>query len=174
MILERSELIRCTSCNKDARPRSVPTSSAPGIALATLLALFGPHAGAAPGNALPPAQALNEAESSYADLVDAKGVLDAIDSGLFAEYGGRNRREWDARLRSSRERLATALSGIPAARLSASDARVLTVLQHKLESFAPHAETKQAGRCADRQRKDLSRDALSAALTACFTEIANS
>jgi Peptidase family M3 len=117
---------------------------------------------------------LNEAESSYADLVDAKGVLDAIDSGLFAEYGGRNRREWDARLRSSRERLATALSGIPAARLSASDARVLTVLQHKLESFPPHAETKQAGRCADRQRKDLSRDALSAALTACFTEIANS
>lgn len=149
--------------------RRIFTACAQALAL---LALFTPCV-AGQAKASDAGRALTEAESIYSDLVDARGVIDAIDSGLFVQYGGRNRSEWEAKLRVSRKHLATALAGIPAARLSEPDARVLALLRRKLETFSPHEEKTQSLRCADAQRKDLSRDALSAALTACFTEIAN-
>lgn len=127
--------------------------------------------------ACPHVQAADEtlaaAESTYADLVDAKGVVDAIDAGSIVEYRGQDRRAWDAKLAASRERLGTQLAAIPESRLSQGDARVLAVLRSKLETFAPHADDTQNLRCSDAQSKELMRDALSTSLNACFTEIAN-
>ena len=113
------------------------------------------------------------AELHYADLVDARGVIDAIDSGHLVEFRGKDRSEWDAELRSSYDRLVTALPDISASRLSRDDARALATLHRKLETLRPAADEPQDLRCADARRKDLASDALSTALTACFTEIAN-
>jgi Peptidase family M3 len=115
------------------------------------------------------------AESVYADLVDAQGVVGAIDAGLFAEYRGRDEREWEAEVRRRQKELAAVLARIPETHSTGSDARVLGILRSKLDSFteAP-AETGSPNlRCKDAQRKDLQRAALSAMLTACFTEIGN-
>ena len=116
------------------------------------------------------------AESIYAELVDAQGVAGAIDSGLFAEYRGKNQREWEAEVRTRRHQLAAALTRIAGTGASETDARVLGILKSKLE-----AATQEAGantnsprlRCADAKQRDLPRADLSAALDACFTEIAN-
>ena len=118
---------------------------------------------------------MTAAESIYADLVDTQGVVGAIDSGLFVRYRGKDRREWDAELQALRKRLAASLAGISETGSTKADARALAILRDKRDALRPEASQKDANdlRCTDAQRKDLPRDALSAALTSCFTEIAN-
>jgi hypothetical protein len=115
------------------------------------------------------------AESHYADMVDASGVTGAIDSGLFSEYQGRDRAAWDAQFKAARQRLTQSLARMPASGLTEPEARVVGVLRTKLEAYASDSSDDDAPalRCAAAQRKDLTRDALSAALESCFTEIAN-
>ncbi|MFL6603234.1 MAG: M3 family metallopeptidase [Steroidobacteraceae bacterium] len=119
------------------------------------------------------AAALTAAESIYADLVDAQGIVDAIDSGLFAQYSGKDQRDWDAELKALHERLVVSLASISETGLTKADARVLAVLRRKLDTIQPSEKDPRDLRCTDAQRKELPRAALSAALTSCFTEIAN-
>lgn len=115
------------------------------------------------------------AESTYADLVDAQGVVGAIDSGLFAEYRGKDKRGWEAEVRARREQLAAMLARTPETRGTGTDARVLGILKSKLDASKEEgAEAKAAHlQCADAKRADLAQTELSAALNSCFTEIAN-
>ena len=103
-----------------------------------------------------PANAVADAESVYADLVDAQGVVGAIDSGLFAEYRGKSRREWEAEVRTRQQELATALARIP--ETAGTDARVRHILQSKLDSFSTKDDS-PTFRCADAQRKDTANPA---------------
>jgi len=119
------------------------------------------------------AGALTAAESIYADLVDAQGVVDAIDSGLFAQYRGKDQHEWDAKFKALHERLGASLASISETGLTKADARVLAVLRRKLDTVQPSEKDPRDLRCTDAQRKELPRAALSAALTSCFTEIAD-
>jgi hypothetical protein len=118
---------------------------------------------------------VERAESIYADLVDAQGIVGAIDSGLFASYRGKDQGDWEAEVRMHREQLAATLARIPQTRETGTDARVLGILKSKLDASNEEAgdDTSPHLRCADSKRKDLKRTELSAALSACFTEIAN-
>src|SRR6185295_6258559 len=118
---------------------------------------------------------VDTAESAYADLVDAQGVVSAIDSGLFTTYRGKDKREWEARVRTSREQLAAMLPRVPQTRDTGTDARVRGILRSKLDASNEDAAEIRSPHlhCADSKRKELTRAELSAALTACFTEIAN-
>jgi hypothetical protein len=118
---------------------------------------------------------VDTAESTYADLVDAQGVVGAIDSGLFESYRGKDKRDWEAEVQTRRQQLATALANAPDTRATGTDARVLGILKSKLDPSNDDASENKSPQlqCADAQRKDLEHDDLSTALTACFTEIAN-
>src|SRR6185295_16191023 len=118
---------------------------------------------------------VDTAESAYADLVDAQGVVSAIDSGLFTTYRGKDKREWEARVRTSREQLAAMLPRVPQTRDTGTDARVLGILRSKLDASNEEAAEIRSPhlQCADSKRKELTRAELSDSLTACFTEIAN-
>jgi hypothetical protein len=136
------------------------------IACLVVHALLAPIAVASP---------LTDAETSYADLNDANGIVGAIDSGLFTSYRGRNRAAWNDEFQAKRAALATQLAAIDAGALSKSDARVHEILRAKLKSFVaePASEGSQHGRCADARNREFSAAALSSALVGCFTEIAN-
>jgi len=118
---------------------------------------------------------VDAAESTYADLVDAQGVVGAMDSGLFTSYRGRDKRGWEAEVRTRREQLAATLARTPEARESGTDARVLGILKSKLDASREDAADANSPhlKCADAKRANLTRTELSAALTACFTEIAS-
>jgi hypothetical protein len=124
-------------------------------------------------NTLEARGAVESAESAYAGMIDAHGVVGAIDAGLFREYRGKDRAQWQAEFEAGKTSLARALAELPKSGLSDTDARVASVLRAKLESFAEDPTGSEERRCADAQRTDLKRAALSAALEACFTEIAN-
>lgn len=118
--------------------------------------------------------ALTQAEAIYADVNDATSIIGAIDSGLFPEFRGKDRVGWQAIFRRDRAILAQKLGAINEASLIPADARVYRILRAKLESFAdPTSATESSPRCSDAPRKDLPYRQLSAALEACFTEIAN-
>lgn len=118
---------------------------------------------------------LERAESIYADLVDAQGVVGAIDSGSFTSYRGKDKRAWEADVRAHREQLAATLARIPNTRQTGTDARVLGILKSKLDASSEEGADGKSPhlQCADSTRTDLTRTDLSSALTACFTEIAN-
>lgn len=119
-------------------------------------------------------RAVVEAEAVYADAVDARGVLDAIDAGLFANYRGRDRAAWADEFAAKRRRLAALVAALPKRGLSTADVRVAQVLRAKLTVFEePTARGLETGRCEDRSRKDLDYATLSHALVDCFTQLAN-
>lgn len=130
-------------------------------------------AGSADADPVAAARAVADAESTYADVQDAHGVLGAIDSGLFASYRGRDRAAWAREFEAQRKRLTQQVAALPLEGLAAPDARVAKLLREKLGSFDEAAPGLEAGRCEDASRKDLDYTALNHALVACFTGIAN-
>ena len=119
--------------------------------------------------------AVIEAETIYADLNDARSVIGALDSGLFASYQGKDRAAWQRVFQEKRAELARHLAALPDSGQPASDANVVAVLRAKLESFTgiPASENTQWGQCEDSLRKDVEFAALKRALVGCFAEIAN-
>ncbi len=119
-------------------------------------------------------------EETYADAIDASGVLTTIDSGLIAGYQDQDRAAWESRYRGSRGRLAAALHAAPAEGLSPRDAHALSRMRAGLASTLPENPYASAGNlasspgtCADASRKDLDAAALRGALYACFDELGN-
>lgn len=119
---------------------------------------------------------VTEAESIYADLNDARSVVDAIDSGLFASFRGKDRAAWNQESEQKRRQLAEQLAALANRTFAKSDARVVGILRAKMESLAdnPAFEQEAPGHCEDAKRRDVDFGALKRALVACFTEIANS
>lgn len=131
-------------------------------------------AASANANPVADARAVAGAESTYADLQDAEGVLGAIDSGLFTNYRGKNRASWARESAARRKRLGGQLAALAHVELSGPDARVAKLLREKLAELGTPAVAGVApGRCEDASRKDLDYPALNQALVACFTGIAN-
>jgi hypothetical protein len=120
------------------------------------------------------APAVQHAESIYADLMDAAGVVGAIDSGLFTSYRGRDRAQWQRELDAARSTLAAELPALDGPGLAADDARIAAILRERLAALdADDAATLHAARCRDAAQPTKEFERLSAALVACFTEIAN-
>jgi hypothetical protein len=139
------------------------------LLLLPLAPFVAPAAAGSPGS-----RAVAEAESAYAAAGDAHGVLGAIDSGLFTSYRGRDRAAWAAEFDSQRQRLAALVAALPVSGLTGEDARVARLLGEKLASFdEPAAPGLEPGHCGDARRLDPGYVALSHALVACFTQIAN-
>jgi hypothetical protein len=118
------------------------------------------------------AGAVAAAEAIYADLIDAHGVLGAIDAGSLREYRGKDRAGWQREVRAGTRRVTRALARLSGKFLTDDEERIVGIMRTKLESFSEQSEPAEQ-RCADAQRQNLARDALSAALESCFTEIAN-
>jgi hypothetical protein len=124
---------------------------------------------------LPPSQAVAEAESFYADLIDSYGVISTIDSALFATYQGKDRAAWERVYQEKRRQLVEKLSKISLSGLSPNDARAIEVMHRHLEDFPEQfkAEMTLRGECKDARRKNLPLESLRGALYACFTELGN-
>ncbi len=123
----------------------------------------------------PTPAAVPEAETIYADLADAYGILSTIDSGLFATYQGKDRVAWERIYGEKREQLTQTLSKIPVSGLSPLDARALDVMNRHLREDFPEKFNDQnapSENCKDTQREDLATESLKGALYACFTEAA--
>ncbi|MGD9599115.1 MAG: hypothetical protein AB7G76_05900 [Steroidobacteraceae bacterium] len=142
------------------------------LVLAGLLwPLFAPGSGSAVEGG---ARAIAEAEATFADVRDAHGVLGAIDSGLFTSWRSRDRAAWQRAFDTGRQRLIVQVAALPHEGLGAADARVVARLREGLASFGePSAPGYGAAKCEGAARPDLDSVALSRALVACFTEIAN-
>ena len=123
-----------------------------------------------------PAQSVAEAESAYADLNDAYGVLSTIDSGLFSTYQGKDRAAWDRLYRKSRKQLVEKLGTRLGARLRAGDVRAVEVMRRHLKEYPEQfkGEMLLPGECKDAARKDQTFDRLRGDLYNCFTQLGNS
>ena len=118
---------------------------------------------------------LAQAETAFAEAMDAAGIQSAIDSGLVNEYSGHDRAYWSVRQQSAVtdfERLDVTLQS---AELAADDARALANMHRKLALLEPAAavDSTPAARCQDAQSAAAGYDALRAALYACFDELGN-
>lgn len=134
--------------------------------------LFALAGGGAPEEAT---RAIAAAEATFADVRDAHGVLGAIDSGLFDHWRGEDRGAWQRAFDTGLQRLDAQMAALPREGLSAADAQVVARMRETLASFEePSAPGLGRAECADAARAGLDYAALSRALVACFTEIANS
>ena len=111
-------------------------------------------------------------ENIYADVSDAKTIIQTIDSGLVPSYQGKDRAAWRRFYQAKRRQLARELSRIQVGGLSAGDSQAVAAMRAQLESF-PESLTAlfaPTARCADAQRKDLNFPDMRAALVDCFVE----
>lgn len=119
-------------------------------------------------------------EETYADAVDAVGVLTTLDSGLFNTYQGKDRAAWEQRYREKRKQVVDGLGTLSSKGMSATDSHVVALMRASLQANLtenPYASTSSLpssdGKCKDASRKELDSAALRAALYACFDELGN-
>jgi hypothetical protein len=117
--------------------------------------------------------AVADAESAYADAIDAAGVVSAIDSGLMASYGGADRATWLERQKSGTQEFRRRIGLVPAAGLSPLDARAVATMRRKIDALDAAGSLAPTGHCADASRTGIDDAALRAALYACFDEYGN-
>ena len=146
----------------------------PSLAASLWLACTG--VGHAAGAATP--AGLADLERAYADFNDAQGAISLIDSdpARFPEqsYGGRGRAQWREAYVSRRAQLLAGLPAVPKTRLTAQDARAISVMQAAVEDSAATPESPAPrGRCSDAQRLDLALPSLQEALYTCFAGLGN-
>jgi hypothetical protein len=120
---------------------------------------------------------LTAVESNYADLIDAHYVLQTIDSGLFTTYQGKDRAAWSDVYQSKRKEEAASLATMSAEKLSAADARAISIMRKNLaglpEASSASSSLQPSGHCSDAQQKNIDSAKLRDALYACFEEIGN-
>lgn len=118
------------------------------------------------------APSLLAAERVYADLLDAYGAREAIESGLLNRVDGKSIEVWQESFATHRTALAAHLQQLARAHLVGEDARVLASLQAGFEEFAREpGSSAPAMQCADAARPQNDGRALRAALVSCFREI---
>jgi hypothetical protein len=114
------------------------------------------------------------AEIAFADVMDAAGIVSAIESGLFTSYSGRDAEHWSAAERTALAEYRRLVAGLRETDLSAEDARALAIMQRKTADLEPEpAASTPAVRCQDAQSRAAGYDLLRAALYACFGELGN-
>ena len=119
---------------------------------------------------------LAETEARFLDFLDAANAAGYIESGAVAQYEYRDLAAWNALLRERHEALLASIETLDEEKLPAADAKALAAIRVTLADYGepgPAADESAALACKDATRKDLDRDDLSAALTACFSEIGN-
>lgn len=139
-----------------------------------LIALAFTTAGAAETQ---PAAPLAAAEEHFLDFLDADSAVGIIDSGLFAEFEGRDRAAWAARREAHHQGLTAALDGLRESELSPAESAALvairrTVAEHA-DAGAATSNAPDSPRCKDVSRTDLGYSDLRAALVGCFRELGN-
>lgn len=128
-------------------------------------------AGCAGGPARDP---LADAEASLLAFLDAANAAGAIESGLYAEYEGRDLRGWQALEQQHRAELAARLDDVDAAGLDAEQANALAAMRRTFGDYAEEtAPGAAAPTCADASNPDAGFVALTGALAACFRELGN-
>ena len=122
-----------------------------------------------------PASSLTTAEELFLDVLNAATALDAIESGLFTEYQGRDRAGWQTELRNRRAALDASLAAVAGGRLATADAAALAAMRVSLASLDEYGSEGNAAEdlrtCRDAASSDLGYGALREALVACFSEI---
>ncbi len=117
---------------------------------------------------------LADAEASFLAFLDAANAAGAIESGLYAEYEGRDLSAWQALERQHRAELTARLGAVNTARLGADDANALTAMRRTFRDYAEEtAPGGTAPTCADASDPDAGFAALTGALAACFRELGN-
>ena len=113
-------------------------------------------------------------ETAFLEFLDAANAVGAIDSGLYAEYEGRNLAAWQALEQEHRAALATKLDAIDEAAIKPSEAEAVRAMRRTFRDYAEDvAPGAAAPTCADAARKDAGFATLTGALAACFREIGN-
>lgn len=114
---------------------------------------------------------LREVEQRFADAADAFAAIEAIESGLVREFGGRDLATWrsarDAAVADVRRELPRVA---PAALASAEDRRARELIARSIDTVAGSLGLAPTAHCRDVQRRDTDAAALRAALYACFDE----
>jgi hypothetical protein len=140
-----------------------------GLLLACIL-IAGPAIAAEPSPLAP-------SEAIFLDFLDAANAVGAIDSGLYAEFKGRDRAAWDAQQKERHAALMKSLAALDVARLSPEDQAALAAMRVTLADWgdpSPAVANKPEGpACKDRDDRSLDYEGLSAALAACYREIGN-
>ena len=120
---------------------------------------------------------LAPAEAIFLDYLDANGAVGAIDSGLYDNFEGRSRDDWDTEVKRTHQALTATLAKLDEAKLSVEDKAAVAAMRVTLADWgdpSPAVANKPHDpACKDREDKTLGYDALSAALAACYREIGN-
>ena len=147
-----------------------PTKLRPG----TILLLVGLLVG---GMNTATASPVAEAEAIFLDFLDADSAVGVIDSGVVAQYRGRDRAAWEAELRDRHVALMERLAAIDPATLPSEDAAAIAAMRVTLADHAdPSAAVEsapEAPKCRDASRRDLDYAELRAALVGCYRELGN-
>lgn len=126
---------------------------------------------AATANASPVA----ETEALFLDFLNAGHAVDAINSGLFTQYQGRDLAAWELQLGDRRAALTARLATIDPASLPRDDAAAVAAMRKTFADYAEEdpkqADPDNAPKCKDADRRDLLYATLRAALVGCYREI---
>jgi hypothetical protein len=114
------------------------------------------------------AASLKQAETAFADAMDAAGIQSAIESGIFSESSGHDRADWSVRQQAAVTEFQRLDSTLQPAQPASDDARALTNMHRKLALLQPQAgaDSTTGARCQDAQSPAATYDALRAALYA--------
>jgi hypothetical protein len=116
-------------------------------------------------------------ETLFLDFLNAGHAVDAINSGLFTQFQGRNLAAWQGLQRDGRAALKASLAAIDPARLSAADVAAVAAMRKTFAEYAEEdprqADPDHAPKCKDANRSDLDYATLRAALVGCYREIGN-
>jgi hypothetical protein len=122
----------------------------------------------------PSPEPLAATEAVFLEFLDAANAVGAIDSGLYAEYEGRDLAAWQALEQKHRAALAASLAAVDETSLTPEQANALAAMRR---TFGDYADETFAGdakpACADRNRTDLDFATMTEVLTACFRELGN-
>jgi hypothetical protein len=121
-----------------------------------------------------------DVESTYADTIDAVGVLTTMDSGLFTRFADQDRAAWATRYGERRAQLVTGLDALERVAVAPSDRPALARMRASLASVLPEDPYRSTdnlpaprGHCRDASNPALDGPALADALYACFDEFGN-
>lgn len=137
------------------------------ILLAAMLVLTGCAREPAP-------EPLAATEAAFLEFLDAANAVGVIDSGLYAEYEGRDLAAWQALEQQHRAALAARFDAIDEASLKPNEAEAVKAMRRTFNDYANEIFAGEAKPgCADRARTDLDFATMTEVLTACFRELGN-
>ncbi len=120
---------------------------------------------------------LLETEQIFADFLDAQSAVGTVESGLLTKVEDEDRDTWAARRDAALGRLQMALKRYGNAQLAAEDARVVARMRALVDELAGDESADETSAkdptCQEAGNAQAERQALQAALYACFDEVGN-